>query len=162
MGSEKVRADILATGHPRWKSAQIEISANPATIFALISNPHRHKDFDGSNTIKSNFSGPEKLSLGARFGMKMRLGINYQVTNIVLEYKESELLGWRHFGRWIWRYELVDLGNGKTRVTESFDARNSPLISRLWLSYRKAYPWTELACAKSLVRLKGLVESEQS
>jgi len=160
MSSEKIRAEILSTDHPRWKSAQINISATPAEIFSVISNPHRHQEFDGSNTIKSNFSGPAQLSLGSRFGMKMRLGINYQVTNIVLEYKENELLAWRHFGRWIWRYELLDLGNGKTRVTESFDARKAPLISRIWLSFRKAYPWTELSCAKSLVRLKGLVESE--
>jgi hypothetical protein len=160
MSSEKVRANILATGHPRWKSAQIEISATPAAIFAIISNPHRHQDFDGSNTIKANFSGPEKLSLGARFGMKMRLGINYQVTNVVLEYKENELLAWRHLGRWTWRYELSDLGNGITRVTESFDARKSPLISQLWLSARKAYPWTEKTIAKSLVRLKSVAENE--
>ncbi len=160
MSPEKVRSNILKTGHPRWKSAQIDISATPQTIFAIISNPHRHQDFDGSNTIKSNFSGPTALSLGAHFGMKMRLGINYQVTNIVVEYKENELLAWRHFGRWIWRYELVDLGGGITRVTESFDARKSPLASRIWLSYRKAYPWTEISIAKSLVRLKGVAENE--
>lgn len=158
----KVRAEILETNHPRWKSARIEITAKPQDIFRIIANPRRHREFDGSQTITSTLTGPEKLSLGARFGMKMHLVIDYKVTNIVLEYKENELLAWRHFGRWIWRYELEDLGNGSTRVTETFDARNSPLLARIWLSYRKAYPWTQISIAKSLVRLKELVENEQS
>lgn len=90
----------------------------------------------------------------------MRLGINYQVTNTVVEFEQNKLIAWRHFGRWIWRYQLRDLGNGKTLVIESFDAENAPLLSRIWLNYRKAYPWTEISIAKTLVRLKELVENE--
>jgi hypothetical protein len=160
MNSPKIRAEILNTGHARVKSAQLEISATPERIFSIISNSHRHKDFDGSKTIRSQFSGAEQLTLGSKFGMKMRLGINYQVTNTVVEFEQNELIAWRHFGRWIWRYQLRDLGNGKTLVVESFDAENAPLLARIWLHYRKAYPWTEISIAKTLVRLKELVENE--
>ena len=160
MSERKIRSEILATGHPRLKSARIEIEAAPEKIFSALANPRRHQDFDGSKTITANISGPQKLSLGATFGMKMHLGVDYRITNTVVEYQENQLIAWRHLGRWIWRYELRDLGAGRTEVTESFDARNVPLLSRIWLKYRKAYPWTEISVAKTLVRLKGLIESE--
>jgi hypothetical protein len=90
--------------------------------------------------------------------MKMRLGINYRIQNTVVEYEENSLIGWRHLGRWIWRYELVNIGPQMTQVTETFDASRAPLISKAWLSLRKAYPWTQKAVAKTLVQLKSTCE----
>ena len=80
--------------------------------------------------------------------------------NTVVEYKKDELIAWRHLGRWRWRYELKDLGNGSTQVTETFDGTYAPALAQTWLNFRKAYPWTQLAVAKSLVRLKAVAESE--
>lgn len=157
---EKVRSEILDTGNPKIKSARIIIEANPTTIFNLLSNPKRHKDFDGSSTITANISGPDELVLGSKFGMKMRLGITYWITNTVVEYRKNELIAWRHLGRWRWRYELLDLGNGSTEVTETFDGSFAPAIAQVWLNFRKAYPWTQLAVAKTLVRLKAIAEAE--
>jgi hypothetical protein len=90
----------------------------------------------------------------------MHLGIDYRILNTVVEYRKNELIAWRHLGRWRWRYELVDLGNGSTQVTESFDATYAPGIAHFWLNLRKAYPWTQLAVAKTLVRLKSVAELE--
>lgn len=160
MTDEKIRSEILKTGNAQVKSARIIIQANPATIFSLLSNPQRHRDFDGSKTITANISGPSELVLGSKFGMKMHLGINYRILNTVVEYKKDQLIAWRHLGRWRWRYELVDLGNGSTRVTETFDASVAPKLAHLWLTLRKAYPWTQMAVAKTLVRLKSVVEAE--
>ena len=160
MNQGKTRSEILETGNPKIKSARIIIQASPTTIFAILSNPKRHREIDGSSTITENISGPEELVLGSKFGMKMHLGINYRILNTVVEYRKNELIAWRHLGRWRWRYELRDLGNGNTQVTETFDASHSPVISQLWLSLRKAYPWTQVAVAKTLVRLKAAVESE--
>jgi hypothetical protein len=53
---------------------------------------------------------------------------------------------------------LTDLGNDKTRVVESFDGRPSPY--QWWLRRRNAYKYVEKAIAKSLVRLKRLVEEK--
>jgi hypothetical protein len=159
MADEKVRSEILETGNPKVKSARIIVEASPSKIFALLSNPKRHKDIDGSATVTANVSGPEVLVLGSKFGMKMRLGITYWIRNTVVEYKKDELIAWRHFGRWRWRYELVDLGNGRTQVTESFDGTFAPAIAQTWLNFRKADPWTQRAVAKSLVRLKALAEA---
>lgn len=159
MTIEKVRSEILDTGNPKIKSARIVIQASPATIFSIVSNPKRHSDIDGSATITANVSGPNELVLGSKFGMKMKLGITYWITNTVVEYKKDELIAWRHLGRWRWRYELADLGNGSTQVTESFDGTYAPAIAQVWLNFRKAYPWTERAVAKSLVRLKAVAEA---
>ena len=159
MTSEKARSEILETGSPKIKSARIVIQASPATIFSILSNAKRHRDIDGSSTITENISGPHELVLGSKFGMKMHLGIDYRIQNTVVEYKKNELIAWRHLGRWRWRYELTDLGNGSTQVTESFDGTHAPAIAQVWLNFRKAYPWTQLAVAKTLVRLKAVAEA---
>ena len=156
--SEKVLAEILETGKEEVKSARIVINVPAEKIFAILSNPHRHKEIDGTKTIQENISGPDKLVLGSKFGMKMRLGINYRIQNTVVEYEENSLIGWRHLGRWIWCYELVNIGPQMTQVTETFDASRAPLISKAWLSLRKAYPWTQKAVAKTLVQLKSTCE----
>ena len=156
--SKKVLAEILETGNEQIKSARIVINAPAEKIFAILSNPHRHKEIDGSRTIQENISGPDKLVLGSKFGMKMRLGVNYRIKNTVVEYQENSLIAWRHVGRWIWRYELVNIGPQMTQVTETFDASRAPLIAKAWLSLRKAYPWTQIAVAKTLVQLKSNCE----
>ena len=156
--SKKVLAEILETGNEQIKSARIVINAPAEKIFAILSNPHRHKEIDGSRTIQENISGPDKLVLGSKFGMKMRLGVNYRIKNTVVEYQENSLIAWRHVGRWIWRYELVNIGPQMTQVTETFDASRAPLIAKAWLSLRKAYPWTQRAVAKTLVQLKSNCE----
>jgi hypothetical protein len=156
--SEKIRSEILETGNEQIKSARIVINAPAEKIFAVLANPHRHKEIDGSATIKENISGPEKLVLGSKFGMRMHLGVDYRIRNTVVEYSENSLIAWRHVGRWIWRYELVNMGLNLTQVTETFDASRAPLISKAWLSLRKAYPWTQKAVAKTLVQLKSTCE----
>jgi hypothetical protein len=156
--NEKVRSEILETSNEKVKSARIVINAPAEKIFALLANPRRHKDIDGSSTIQENLSGPDKLVLGSKFGMQMHLGIDYRISNTVVEYEDNKLIAWRHIGRWIWRYELVNIGPQSTQVTETFDASRAPLISKAWLSLRKAYPWTQKAVAKTLVQLKSTCE----
>jgi hypothetical protein len=160
MSSGDIRSEIIETGNPKIKSARIIIAATPATIFNILANPHRHVDTDGSKTIRANISGPDRLVLGSKFGMQMHLGINYRIMNTVMEYEENSLIAWRHLGRWRWRYELKDLGKGQTEVTETFDGSYSPWLGQLWLNFRKAYPWTQMVVAKSLVKLKEVAESE--
>lgn len=151
-----LRAEILDTGNPELKSASIIINAPANEIFEVIARPALHPVIDGSNSVKAVNWGPERLSLGAKFGMKMKIGIRYRITNLVVEYREDELIAWRHLGRWVWRYELKAIAPNQTVVTESFDARPTPF--KWWLRARKAHGYAEKAVAKTLVRLKKYVE----
>ena len=93
---DKVRAEIIETGDSKIKSARIVINAPAWKVFDLLANPSRHKEIDGSNTIQNRISGPERLSLGSKFGMAMHLGIDYRITNTVVEFEENKLIAWRH------------------------------------------------------------------
>jgi hypothetical protein len=75
--------------------------------------------------LQGAVSGPDRLSLGATFGMSMRYGLPYRITNHVVEFEEGRRIAWRHFGRHRWRYELEPVDGG-TRVTETFDLSTVP------------------------------------
>ena len=134
----------------------IVVDAEPSAIFDLLADPARHADFDGSGTVKGNRIGPDRLALGARFGMQMKqYGVPYRMTSEVVEFEEDELIAWRHYGRHVWRYRL-EAAPGGTRVTEEFDWR--PSISRLGLKLIKAPQGNAAAIEQTLVRLAALVE----
>lgn len=152
-----IRAEIHNSGINELRSCSIKISAPAGEIFKVISTPGLHSEIDGSKTVQGVNWGPERLTLGAKFGMQMKIGVPYKITNIVVDYKENELIAWRHLGRWVWRYELKSLSPNETLVTESFDARPSHL--KWWLNMRKAYPSAEKSMAKTLVKLKVYCES---
>lgn len=121
-------------------SRSLTIDAPAQRIFDLLADPAAHSRFDGSGTVKAPTKAPERLALGAKFGMSMKIGIPYQVTNEVVEFDEARRIAWRHFAGHIWRYELEPLGDGQaTIVTESFDARPAkhPLVTRLMGFYRR-------------------------
>jgi uncharacterized protein YndB with AHSA1/START domain len=105
---------------PRSVSASTVVGTSPATVFELLAAPRRHAEFDGSGTVRAAVTGPARLAPGARFGMAMRWGLPYHVQNTVVEFEEGRRIGWRHFGRHVWRYELEPLAGG-TRITETFD-----------------------------------------
>ncbi len=157
MSENPLRAEIFDTGNPKIKSARIVIHTSAERIFDLLANPRKHQDFDGTKTIQSNLTGPVRLALGSKFGMQMKLGVNYKILNTVVIFEENRRIAWRHFGRWRWIYDLRPITANQTEVTETFDGTTS--ISQLWLKFRKAYPWTQMAVAKSLVKLKVLAEN---
>ena len=138
----------------------IVIDADPATVFDVLVDPTQHRLFDGSETVRGTVSGPPRLYLGARFSMRMRWGAPYVITNTVVEYDEDRRIGWRHFARHIWRYELEPTeseGRAATRVTETFDYRSAP-AGRLYplLGFVRN---AEAAIPATLQRLKVLVEA---
>ena len=96
------------------------IDAAPEDIFAVLTDPAQHPVIDGSGTVKAAGSGAERLELGSKFGMRMRIGLPYRIGNTVVEYEPDRLIAWRHAGGHRWRYEL-EPGAGGTEVTETFD-----------------------------------------
>lgn len=152
----ELRSEIIDTGIPQLKSASIIINAPASKIFDLLARPTMHSVIDGSRSVRGVLKAPDRLSLGAKFGMSMKLGVRYRVTNTVIEFNENKAIAWRHLGRWVWRYELREITPNQTVVTESFDGRPSPF--QWWLNARKAYGYAEKAVAKTLVRLKKEIE----
>ena len=104
----------------RSLSRSAVVPAPPAEVFDLLADPRRHAEIDGSGTVKGVISGPERLSLGARFGMRMHFGLPYVIRNEVVELEPDRRIAWRHLGHHVWRYELEPAPGG-TRVTETFD-----------------------------------------
>ena len=106
------------------------IPAGPAAIFALVADAARHPEIDGSGSVRQVKAGaPEKLSLGATFGMSMKVGIGYSMVSTVIEYEEDRRIAWqsrppgfvgKFSGGRIWRYELEPVEGG-TLVRESWD-----------------------------------------
>ena len=97
------------------------IPVPPQRIFDLLADPKMHPVLDGSGTVqKPRGDIPERLSLGAEFGMDMKLGTRYPIKNTVVEFEEGKRIAWCHFAKNIWRYELEPTEGG-TMVTETFD-----------------------------------------
>lgn len=157
MGNEE-RATIINTENPYTRSASIEITAPAAQIFDLLARPGKHALFDGSGTVVGNASGPERLTLGSKFGMGMKIKVPYRIKNEVVEFDEGTRIAWRHFGGHRWRYELQPIDEQTTLVTETFDGSTARFPPSLKLM--NAYENNEKAIAKTLVRMKALMEQD--
>ena len=109
------------------------VPATPHEIFELLANPAMHSVIDGSGSVLApRDTAPQRLSLNATFGMSMKKGMPYKITNTVVEFVEDKQIGWRHIGGHIWRY-ILEPTEGGTTVTEQFAYRSSrsPLMLEL-------------------------------
>lgn len=154
-----VRAQILDTGDERIVSAQIQIEAPPGVIFDILIQPRRHMEFDGSGGVQGLVTGPERVALGDKFRMQMRIGFSYRITNTVLEFEPDRRITWAHLLGNRWTYELTPLDAGGTLVRETNDIRAAGWKASLSPVGRNP-GIGQRSIAKSLVRLKLLAESE--
>ena len=104
----------------RIVSATRLIHAPAEDIFNLLADPRQHSRIDGSGSVLEPRSAPDRLFLGAKFSMDMRLGVSYFTTNKVVEFEENRVIAWHHVAMFVWRYQLEPVEGG-TQVTESFD-----------------------------------------
>ena len=113
----------------------------PATlIFAILANPQRHQDFDGSDMLRGSVDDRRISGVGDTFTMKMhRLGDDYLMINYVVEFELNRRIFWapapgdpsRAEGNdpskvgipagYRWGYSLAPDGDDATVVTEVFD-----------------------------------------
>ena len=142
------------------------INAPAASIFAIVADASRHPDIDGSGSVvkaKDGVSGT--LALGSVFGMSMKAGVPYTMSNTVIEFEQDRRIAWqtrvsgplgRFLGGRIWRYEL-EPADGGTKVTETWDISQDKQGFVLRLA--KLDRQTAAGMSKTLDKLAGLTES---
>jgi uncharacterized protein YndB with AHSA1/START domain len=150
-----------------------KIGAEPAVIFALLADPARHQDFDGTGMLRTAASGSMIARVGDEFTMNMFFeprGGDYQVVNRVVEFVPDRRIGWEPLrqdagtgdvpaGEKVghrWSYELVADGPGSTLVTEIYNC--SGVTADLKKMLRDGRVWED-AMTKSLDRLDALVNN---
>jgi uncharacterized protein YndB with AHSA1/START domain len=142
------------------------ISAPPAAIFELLADPGQHPRIDGSGSVKGpQIDNSERLTLGARFGMRMQAGLPYSMMNTVIEFEQDRRIAWqttapapigRLVGGRIWRYELIP-AEGGTLVKETWDLsrdRQRPFLQLFGLPAK-----TKANMERTLERISTLLQT---
>ena len=133
------------------------MAAAPSVIFDVLADPAQHPVIDGGGTVRAaNEDNPARLELGARFGMDMKIGASYRISNKVVEFEEGRRIGWRHFNGHVWRYVLEPVDGG-TLVREEWDPSKAdhPLVVKL-LGFERR---NRKAMTQTLVKLDALTSN---
>ena len=150
------------TQHADVVTVERLIPALPERIFALLADPARHREIDGSGTVRDLKAAPaEPLGLGSKFGMNMKAGLAYSMESTVIEFEPNQRIAWQtrpsgmfaNFGGGrIWRYELEPT-NGGTLVRESWDISQE----KIKVLVRPIAKRTRAAMEKTLERIETVV-----
>jgi len=146
------------------ESVERVIPAPPEKIFELLVDPARHRDIDGSGSVKDPTEKAERLKLGAKFGMNMKIGLPYKMESTVVAFEEGRCVAWqsrptgigaRLGGGRIWRYDLEPVEGG-TRVRESWDISQEAGASKWLVGLGRKK--TRESMTKTLERIEELVK----
>lgn len=106
------------------------IDASAQDIFAVLSNPERHTELDGSGFVRSDDRSDRITATGQVFTMNMEgehMGGEYKTDNHVVGFDENHLLAWKTTPAgteppgWQWVWELTPEGNEATHVQLTYD-----------------------------------------
>jgi hypothetical protein len=118
---------------PRTVSRRAVVDAPAAELFAMLADPHRHHEVDGSGSVKADVKGPHALALGDRFTVAMKMfGAPYTMTSKVIALEPDRLIEWKHPARHTWRWEFREVSPDVTEITETWDATKA----KAWPLYR--------------------------
>ncbi|MCU1601179.1 MAG: dimethyladenosine transferase [Frankiales bacterium] len=148
---------------PDRTTVQRVVPAPPAAVFALLADPSRHHELDGSGLISGTDEPSRQLALGDTFGMAMKAGpVPYAMVNTVVELEPDARIAWQprpvpawlrpFIGGRIWRYEL-EPAEGGTLVRETWDISQEQVKPLVWPLARA----TRTGMQRSLDRLADLV-----
>jgi Polyketide cyclase / dehydrase and lipid transport len=142
-----------------------DIAASPEAIWALVSDLPRMGEWSNENTGGTWHRGATGPAVGARFkGTNANGAKRWTTMAEVTDCTPSASFGF-HVKVGIvnvadWHYSLSDLGNGSTRVTESWTDRRPGLARKLGatmsgVSDRKAH--TQVGMEQTLARIDAYV-----
>ena len=145
-------------------SDSITVQAPPAIVFAILADPRQHSRIDGSGSVGSVISAPDRITeKGQSFVVRMKLfGVPYVIRNRVVEFEADRLIAWRHFTANRWRYELAPTPDGGTRVTETFDTARADRVTDAVIRWAKFPERNQQGITETLQRLKKAAEGDAS
>jgi hypothetical protein len=142
------------------------IEAPAPVIFALLADPRRHVDLDGSGMLRGAVTDAPVSSVGDVFvmGMHHEALDAYEMNNHVISYEADRLIGWEpvagrghpsagHREGHRWSFGLTPDGPSATVVTESYDCTRTS--EQMQAAVLNGSAWVE-AMAKTLERLDFL------
>ncbi|MDP9165631.1 MAG: SRPBCC family protein [Actinomycetota bacterium] len=117
---------------PQRVARRVLVKAPAAAIFAIVGDPHRHPELDGSGTVRDvDVTGPHHLAVGDKFTVGMKqYGVPYKIVSTVTEVQDGKVVEWQHPLGHRWRWELVEASPADstvTEVTEIFDYSTAKL-----------------------------------
>jgi len=107
-----------------------DIPASASDVFAVLSNPDRHAELDGSGFVQGVDHADRITASGQSFRMNMtgdHMGGDYQTDNVVSGYEPGKLLAWKTAPAgteppgWEWLWELDAQGPDTTSVSLTYD-----------------------------------------
>lgn len=154
--------DLIDLSNPLVISEARRIDAPATAIFAVLKDPTRHHEFDGSTMVRDS-DAPLIEAVGDRFIMRMHneeFG-DYEMRSEVIAYVPDREIAWapsRHDvveeswnHRWCWR--LTPDGNA-TDVVAYFDCTRVPADGQRIL---RGGEWSRPILRRSLENLENLV-----
>ncbi|MGI8701659.1 MAG: SRPBCC family protein [Nocardioidaceae bacterium] len=111
-------------------TVQRDIPASATDIFAVLSNPARHVDLDGSGFVQGVDHADRITATGQSFRMNMtgdHMGGDYQTDNVVSGFDPGKLVAWKTAPAgteppgWEWLWELDPQGPDSTSVSLTYD-----------------------------------------
>lgn len=136
--------DTTDDNEPGVVSVSRRIGAPADAIFALLADPGRHTELDGTDMLRGVESGGPITAVGDRFVMNMffdHFGGDYKMDNHVVEFEPGKRIAWAPAAgddktgradaisepvghRWI--FDLAPAGVDATVVTETYDCSQAP------------------------------------
>jgi hypothetical protein len=146
------------------------IEADAGRIFAVLADPQRHTELDGSGMLRGALTDGVVSGVGDVFVLKMYfepLGGDYEMANHVVEFEANRRIVWRPQRNdidqpsWeqLWGYQLSPDGEEATVVTEIFDCAGWPGDKEADLDNGRM--WIE-AMTTTLERLDEVVTGQPS
>lgn len=112
----------------KFLSVSVDVSASATDLFAVLADPAKHVEVDGSGMLQLAHAPDRITALGETFAIAMQdeEGRPYEVVNHVVAFEPGAHLGWMPARvdtppvgvRWDWQLTVIP---GGTRVTQTCD-----------------------------------------
>lgn len=146
---------------PRIVHSSREVTADASTLFELVADPAEQPRWDGNDNLASAEPGQRVRAVGDVFRTTLTNGGERE--NHVVEFDEGRRIAWKPSevdspqpGH-LWRWEFDDLGDGRTRVTHTYDWTD--LSTAVEFRITRARATTEEKLRASVDRLAALAEN---